>query len=263
MTKFSEEDAMFFKKNMFKVLGVRLDAIQIPKAINLIKEFVKGSKTGYFIALIDSHQVMEGCKDPVFKAMLNSADLSLPDGMPLLWLAKKKGFLLKRRVYGPELMETFLSQTRGEYSHFFYGGKPKVTERLAQVLKQKYPELRISGFYSPPFKQLDEEEDAGIIDLINNAKPDILWVGLGVPKQEKWIYTHRQKIKVPVMIGVGAAFDFLSGSKPQAPSWMRESGLEWTFRLITEPKRLWYRYLVLGPKFVIYLMLEHLGMRKF
>lgn len=246
----------------FKVLGVPVNAVQIIDVIHQIEDWLKVRLNSHFVAVTAFHGIMEADKDPTFKRILNSADLIVPDGMPLIFLGRAAGFSLKRRVYGPELMETFLSQTADKYRHFLYGGLPGVAQRLAQALSARYPRLQLVGTFSPPFSENAPEEDKKLVDLISESQPDIIWVGLSSPKQERWMFEHRDKLKVPVMIGVGAAFDFLAKLKPQAPKWMGENGLEWIFRLITEPKRLAYRYLVLGPKFCFLVLLEKLGLRK-
>jgi N-acetylglucosaminyldiphosphoundecaprenol N-acetyl-beta-D-mannosaminyltransferase len=176
----------------------------------------------------------------------------------MLLLAKIYGYDLKERVYGPDLMiEFFKSDCNREYSHFFYGSIPSTLNQLRERLNLKFSNLEIAGFYSPPFRTLTEKEDAEIIKMINASCPDVLWVGLGCPKQQLWMHEHKDSLKVPVMIGVGAAFDFLAGTKKQAPRWMQRSGLEWLFRLLTEPKRLWRRY-ILGYAFFLYLICREL-----
>jgi N-acetylglucosaminyldiphosphoundecaprenol N-acetyl-beta-D-mannosaminyltransferase len=154
-------------------------------------------------------------------------------------------------------MEEFCKlAVRKGYTNFFYGGAEGVPELLIQRLKERFPGLKVVGIYSPLFKELDKKESAQAVDLINKAKPDVLWVGLGCPKQQLWMYEHKDEIDAPLMVGVGAAFDFLSGIKIQAPPFLRNNGFEWLFRLMTEPRRLWYRYLVGGSMFIYYLVGE-------
>jgi N-acetylglucosaminyldiphosphoundecaprenol N-acetyl-beta-D-mannosaminyltransferase len=169
---------------------------------------------------------------------------------------------LRRRVYGPELLLAFSEQSVGQrYRHFFYGGEPGIAQRLAESLETMFPGLNVVGTYSPPFRPLTPSEDARVVRMIDEAVPDVLWVGLGVPKQEHWMHEHRMRLRVPVMVSVGAAFDMLSGRRRQAPHWMGENGLEWLFRLMQEPRRLWRRYLLYGAQFVTYLALERLRLR--
>jgi N-acetylglucosaminyldiphosphoundecaprenol N-acetyl-beta-D-mannosaminyltransferase len=175
-----------------------------------------------------------------------------PDGMPLVWFLRWVRSQHVARVYGPDLMQeiTALSSRRG-YKQFYYGGTEGVTEKLQDVLTRKHPSLKVAGAISPPFRRLTPAEDQAVIQRINDAKPDILWVGLSTPKQEIWMAEHVGRVNVPVMIGVGAAFDFLSGTKRQAPIWMQRCGLEWLFRLCSEPRRLWFRYARIVPCFIL------------
>jgi N-acetylglucosaminyldiphosphoundecaprenol N-acetyl-beta-D-mannosaminyltransferase len=246
----------------FVVLGVGVGALQIPDVVAHMERWINGRSGGHFIAFTGMHGVTEAQRDPTLKEILNTADMVVADGMPLVWLGRWHGHAMRRRVYGPELMETFCRQTGPRYRHYFYGGGPGVADRLADILGQRYG-VRTVGTYSPPFRPLTEEEDAEVERRIQAAAPDIVWVGLSTPKQERWMYRHRSRLAVPVMAGVGAAFNFLTGTVKQAPAWMRENGLEWFFRLTQEPRRLWRRYLVLGPKFAWNVSLELLGWRQF
>jgi N-acetylglucosaminyldiphosphoundecaprenol N-acetyl-beta-D-mannosaminyltransferase len=198
----------------------------------------------------------------LFKQILNSADLVVADGMPLVWLGRWQGCALRRRVYGPELMETFCRKTGQLYRHYFYGGGPGVAGRLADILKQPY-EVHVVGTYSPPFRPLTEEEKVEVDRRIQAAAPDVVWVGMITPKQERWMYEHRSRLSMPVMAGVGAAFNFITGVVKQAPAWMQENGLEWFFRLTQEPRRLWRRYLIIGSEFAWNVSLELLRLKKF
>ena len=246
----------------FRVLGVKVSAVQIPDVIERMERWIADEPTTHYVAVTGMHGVTESQSDARFKGILNNADLVVPDGMPLVWLSRRNGFDLKRRVYGPELMETFCRVTGPKYRHFFYGGAPGVAEDLARQEQQRH-DIQIVGVYCPPFRPLTEQEQAEVIAQIQDAKPDVLWVGLSTPKQERWMDEFKERIQVPVLLGVGAAFDLNSGRLTQAPSWMRENGLEWLFRLLAEPKRLWKRYLVQGSKFAWWVGLESLGLRKF
>ena len=247
----------------FRVLGVRVHAVQLPDVIFLVQRWIEEHRSPtHFITFTGMHGVTEARRDPSLKAIHNAADLVVPDGMPLVWLGRRYGYPLRRRVYGPELMETFCRATGAHYRHFFYGGAPGVAERLAQNLQRRYG-IDVAGTYAPPFRPLTEKEEQEVAELVEAAAPDLLWVGLSTPKQERWMHDHRRRLRVPVMLGVGAAFDFHVGKVKQAPAWMRENGLEWLFRLIQEPKRLWRRYLVQGSAFVWNASLELLNLRKF
>jgi N-acetylglucosaminyldiphosphoundecaprenol N-acetyl-beta-D-mannosaminyltransferase len=246
----------------FKVLGVKVHALQIPDVILQMKEWISAGTVGHFIAVTGMHGVVEAQHEPSLKQILNSADLVVPDGMPLVWLARWRGYALKRRVYGPELMETFCRETGSRYRHFLYGGAPGVPELLAKILADQQG-VRVVGTYSPPFRLLTPAESEEVAEMINGTNPDVLWVGLSTPKQERWMYERRNTLRVPVMLGVGAAFDLNTGRVRQAPRWIREHGLEWLFRLLMEPRRLWKRYLLYGSQFIAYVALEILGRRKF
>jgi len=246
----------------FKVLGVRVDAVQIPEVISRITDWVEERRTGNYIAVTGMHGVVEAQQNPKFSSILNQASLVVADGMPLVWIGRRYGFNLQRRVYGPELLETFCRATGDRYCHFFYGGAPGVAEQLSEALQQRFG-IRVGGVYSPPFRPLNASEKQCLQQLILDSRPDILWVGLSTPKQEIWMAEYRDLLGVPVMVGVGAAFDFLTGRTSQAPRWMREHGLEWLFRLATEPRRLWKRYLIGGSRFVWHVALEMTRIRKY
>jgi N-acetylglucosaminyldiphosphoundecaprenol N-acetyl-beta-D-mannosaminyltransferase len=247
----------------FKLLGVRVDAVQIMDVVAQMEGWIAERRGGHFIAVTGMHGVMEAQHDRALKYILNSADLVVPDGMPLVWVGRLRGFSLKRRVYGPELMLEFCRATTGKgYRHFFYGGAEDVARKLARSLENLFG-INVCGRYSPPFRPLTFEEDREIIDLINGAAPDVLWIGLSTPKQERWMYHHREKLNIPVLVGAGAAFDLNTGRVKQAPRWMREHGLEWFWRLLMEPRRLWRRYLIGGSEFVWCVTLELLGLKRF
>lgn len=249
-------------RTTFGVLGVHVDAVQIPDAVTRMEDWIRQRAAGHFIAVTGMHGVTEALHDKSFKTILNSASLVVPDGMPLVWLGRQAGYPLKRRVYGPELLETFCREVGSRYRHFFYGGAPGVADQLASTLHGRC-DIRIAGTYSPPFRPLSRVEEKHVIRLINDSQPDILWVGLSTPKQERWMYQHRARLNVPVLVGVGAAFDLVTGRVRQAPAWMQENGLEWLFRLSQEPQRLWHRYMVYGSKFVWNVFLELTKVKKF
>jgi N-acetylglucosaminyldiphosphoundecaprenol N-acetyl-beta-D-mannosaminyltransferase len=242
----------------FKVLGVRVHALQIDDTITHMKQWIAERKRSHYITVTGMHGVAESLDDPGLRDIHNQADLVVPDGKSLVWVGRLRGHTLKRRVYGPELMETFCARTGAEYRHFFYGGAAGVAGQLASVEQERHG-IQVAGSYSPPFRPLNTREEQELKDLIDRTKPDILWVGLSTPKQERWMHQHRFTLDVPVMAGVGAAFDLNTGRLVQAPGWMREGGLEWLFRLLAEPRRLWRRYLVQGPRFVWNVLREQFG----
>jgi len=238
-------------ENRAKILGVGVSAVDIPRAISIVSQHVTERNQTY-VCVTGVHGIIESQSDPALKQIHNKAGLVTPDGMPLVWMARRLGYDQITRVYGPDLMRavTALSAQHG-YRQFYYGGAPGVPDKLRSILTNQFPGLKVCGTLSPPFRPLTREEDEEIIAQINLTKPDIVWVGLSTPKQERWMAAHLGRIDAPVMIGVGAAFDFLAGTKRQAPVWMQKNGLEWLFRLATEPRRLWKRYLQIVPRFLV------------
>ncbi len=248
----------------FRVLGVRVDAVQIPDVIDIIERWIEERGPCRYVAVTGMHGVSVAGRDPDFRRILEEAGLVVPDGMPLVWLGRSRGHALERRVYGPELMIEFCRRTRGRgYRHYFYGGRPAVAQRLADSLRAVNPGLSVAGTWSPPFGVPSRPESAEILNRINEASPDILWVGLGTPKQERFMWESRADLRVPVLVGVGAAFDINSGMVRQAPVWMRDNGLEWSWRLMREPRRLWRRYLLDGSRFAANVALELSGLKRF
>jgi N-acetylglucosaminyldiphosphoundecaprenol N-acetyl-beta-D-mannosaminyltransferase len=203
------------------------------------------------------HGIWEAYQDPDLKTVFNSADAWIPDGIAPVFLARLKGFRHMDRTPGAELMKAFfqIADKKG-YRSFFYGDTDKTLAGLKKKLRSDYPGHQIAGTYSPPFRPLTDREDEDIIRMINDARPDILWVALGLPKQERWIYERKDRLKVPVVIGVGAAFAFISGDVKRVPKWIGENGLEWLWRFIQEPKKLWRRDLIDGPRFLWSVLLE-------
>lgn len=237
----------------FDILGVKVTATTLSHTCSLMEQWIKESHRTY-VCLAPVATIVDCQTDKGYREVINRAGLVTPDGMPLVWLGRLKGHINTQRTYGPDLMMAFcaLSEKQG-YKHYFYGGSNDTMALLTKKLLENFPRLEISGSFSPPLRQIGEKEDQNILDQINYTRPDILWVGLGSPKQDYWMYHHREQLNVPVMVGVGAAFDFLAGTKKQAPRWMQRSGLEWIFRLCCEPGRLWKRYLVGNTKFIWFL----------
>lgn len=246
----------------YNVLGVPVHCVQMSDVIAEMESWINGRDQTHYVAITGMHGVSESRKDSRFREILRSASLVVPDGMPLVWLARWHRHPIGRRVCGSDLMEAFCKQTGSRYRHFFYGGAAGVAEDLAQSLRERY-DIAVAGTYTPPFRQLTEEEEREVVARVQAAVPDVLWVGLSTPKQERWMYDHRDKFLVPVMLGVGAAFDFNSGKLQRAPAWMGNTGLEWLFRLLVEPKRLWKRYLVTIPSAIWSVSLEMFHLKKF
>jgi N-acetylglucosaminyldiphosphoundecaprenol N-acetyl-beta-D-mannosaminyltransferase len=245
------------------VLGVAVSAINLAQATQLILEAVRQNWAGY-VAVTGVHGVSEAQADRQFRRILNSAFLNTPDGMPICWVGRFKGFKAMDRVYGPDLMlELCAASTDGSVRHFLYGGAPGVAETLRFSLESRFPGLCVCGTYSPPFRPLNYEEETDLLRQTESLRPDIFWVGLSTPKQERFMAAYLDKLHVRIMIGVGAAFDMHSGRVRQAPYWMQRSGLEWFFRLTQEPGRLWKRYLINNPLFVARILAQFTGLKRY
>lgn len=234
-----------------EILKVRINVTNLDLAVKKISGWIEARQKNY-VCVAPVATVMDCQDDPEYRRIVNEAGMTTPDGMPLVWLGRLKGNAIMGRTYGPDLMAALcrVSEEKG-YRHYFYGGSPETNRLLLENLKHKFPRLNIAGGVAPRFLQVKEMEERTVLDQINASGADILWVGLGSPKQDYWMALHREKISIPVMIGAGAAFDFLAGTKPQAPRWMQRSGLEWLFRLLCEPRRLWRRYLIGNLRFIV------------
>jgi len=241
---------MSWQRSRTDILGVAVSAINMQDATAAIEQWIE-LRTPAYVCITGVHGVMESRKDPHLRDIHNRAGMVTPDGMPLVWMSRWLGAAGVERVYGPDLMREISARSpaRG-YRHFYFGGAPGVATQLADALVAANPGLTVVGTLCPPFRALTPEEDAEMVAQINSAAPDIVWVGLSTPKQEYWMASHIGRINAPVLIGVGAAFDFLAGTKKQAPAWMQRNGLEWLFRLCAEPRRLWRRYAYIVPRFL-------------
>lgn len=245
------------------VLGVGVSAINLKMAREAFLFAVRNKKKGY-ICVTGVHGVMESQDDPKIREIHNKAFLVTPDGMPMTWMGRLQGFKSMSRVYGPDLMLDIMEISReAGFRHFFYGGADGVARELKSRLEQRFPGLQIVDTYEPPFRPLNAEEESQLKNRVADSRPDIFWVGLSTPKQEKFMAEYLPKLDVTLMVGVGAAFDFHSGRVIQAPRWMQRSGLEWIFRLCVEPKRLWRRYLKNNPRFAFAAACQLLGIKKF
>ena len=237
------------------VVGTPVSAVDMASATTLIRKWIQEKKSRY-VCVADVHSVMRSRWDPALDRALKDADLIVADGMPLVWTAWSRGVKSIGRVAGPDFMQELCRLSPGNWTHFLLGGAHGVPDRLAQSLTALNSQLTICGTDSPPFRPLTEAEDNELVERINAAKPNIVWIGLGCPKQELWMSQHAGQIPGAIVIGVGAAFNFLSGNIPRAPLWMRNNGLEWLHRLVTEPRRLWRRYLVIAPMFAVLAAVE-------
>jgi N-acetylglucosaminyldiphosphoundecaprenol N-acetyl-beta-D-mannosaminyltransferase len=244
------------------ILGVGVSVLNMHTAVSAIDDALCAGQKGY-VCVTGVHGIMEAQRDEHLRSILNSSLLTTPDGMPTVWVGKWQGFSTMARVYGPDLMSDLceLSVTK-QYTHFLYGGKPGVADCLKSSLEQRFPGIRIVGTYCPPFRPLDKAEEGHLIEVVGDAKPDFFWVGLSTPKQERFMAEFMPKLDAKVMLGVGAAFDIHAGLLKDSPAWIKTMGLQWLHRLYQEPKRLWERYLVNNPKFVLNICLQFAGIRK-
>jgi N-acetylglucosaminyldiphosphoundecaprenol N-acetyl-beta-D-mannosaminyltransferase len=233
------------------VLGVPLGLIDYDRALDWIDAMVEARQRGY-VCVCNVHAVMASAEDPALRAALLDSSLNVPDGQPLVWALNLMGHSLPDRVYGPELMARSCARAASSGQRMYlYGGRNQgALVQLALNLRQRYPGVRIVGGYSPAHRPLTNEERQAVIKEINGSRADVVWVGIGVPKQEKWMAEMREELEAPVLVGVGAAFDFHAGLVPQAPTWIQEYGLEWAYRLAHEPRRLWRRYTRYNPRFI-------------
>ncbi len=243
-----------------RVLGVPVHVLGLSEARDEIANWVRsGKRPPAIIAHTNALSLVTAQEEPGYHQALQSFDLSLADGMPVVWLLRLRGYAQHERVYGPDLMHMLCGQAATEgWKCFLYGGGSGVPELVRDKLKALYPSLQVVGIYSPPFRDLTKAEDDEVVRMINTAGPDILWVALGGAKQDLWMVRHRERLNASVIHGVGAAFDFLAGRVPQAPRWMMKAGLEWFFRLLAEPRRLWRRYTLKNAKFLYFVLTREL-----
>ncbi len=245
------------------ILGVGLSAVNLPGATDLlVRAAVEGCR-GY-VCVTGVHGVTEAQGDPGFRAILNGAFMNTPDGMPMSWVGWSQGFNKMDRVYGPDLMLEISARSPAlGLRHFYYGGKEGVADRLAEKMQSRFPGLEVVGTYCPPFRPLNDAERAQLSERVAACKPDFFWIGLSTPKQERAAAEFCRSLDAKLFMAVGAAFDFHAGLVSQAPRWMQRSGLEWFYRLCTEPKRLWKRYLINNPLFIFRIALQLAGLRKY
>lgn len=232
------------------ILGVRVSALDMERAVRAADQWIRSGKCGY-VCVTSVHGVMEAQKDPAFKRILNHGMMNLPDGMPLVWVGKLQGEEDIDRVFGPEFFNEIcrLSVTRG-YRHFLYGGAQGVAHELKTSMEQRFPGIEVVGTYTPPFRPLSDQEEGDVVAQIHASLADVVWIGLSTPKQERFMARFADKLQVPLLVGVGAAFDYHTGRIKDCPAWVKRSGLQWFHRLLQDPKRLWRRYLRNNPLFV-------------
>ena len=245
------------------LVGVPIAVTDYQRALRWIEETIDADQRGY-VCVSNVHALMAAEEDPDLRAALLGSSLNVPDGMPLVWTLNHLGHQLPDRVYGPELMARACARAVQTGQRFYlYGGRNQgALVQLALNLRTRFPGIQIVGGYSPPHRALTPEEEVSVVREINASDADVVWVGIGVPKQEKWMATLRPRLDAPVLIGVGAAFDFHAGLVPQAPRILQDAGLEWAYRLVQEPRRLWRRYLRYNPRFVIAIARQLIAYRR-
>lgn len=248
-----------FSPPVFRICGVKIHAVQVPDLLPIVQRWMESDRTFHYVSSTNAYNAAIALDSPEYFEVLEQADISMPDGVPFLWYGRTKGFPLRTRCGIEELMEVIFdaSNAGASYSHFFYGNTPEVLENLKAELLRRYPNLRVAGMHSPPFRELTPEEDEIDVKMINDSGADFLWVSLGCPKQEQWLYDRRDRLHVVAGGGAGAVFNFLTGETSRAPKLVRQLGLEWVYRLAMEPQRLFSRYCVRYPIFVLrFLMYE-------
>ena len=248
-----------------QILDTRVNMVRMADVMVLMARWIEEEPHRlHHLVNTGMHGIMEAHKDPAFGAILNSADLLYPDGILAILIARFHGYRLKKQDTGPDLLWRF-SEIAGPkgYRYFFFGDTEDTLERLSAKLRSAFPDLQIAGCHSPPFRSITPEEDEAMVNMINQARPDVLWVGLGMPKQERWISDHRTALRVPVVVGAGASLKFLSGAVPRAPQLVCNLGFEWLWRLAQEPQRVWRRVVIDAPRFIALVFLQLTGLRKF
>jgi N-acetylglucosaminyldiphosphoundecaprenol N-acetyl-beta-D-mannosaminyltransferase len=245
------------------VLGVGVHAVDMPMALHVIESAVEQRHKGYVCAT-GVHGVMEAQRDHSLFSLFANALLIVPDGMPTVWMGHLQGLRKMRRVFGPDLMLAVARRSqRTGWTHFLYGGDEGVAEQLRATLAHRFPLMNVVGTYTPPFRCLNEDEESSLIRTIDRLRPDIIWVGLSTPKQERFMAEYLPRLNTTLMIGVGAAFDFHTGRIADSPAWVKLSGLQWLHRLIQEPSRLGKRYLLNNPWFLLLAALQVAGLRRY
>jgi len=248
--------------NCVKILGVKVHATNMDRALAQVEGALTSGDKGY-VCVTGVQGIMEAQMDSNLKRIINHSTLNIPDGRPTVWVGWLRGMFQMRQVTGPNLMLRLCAlSAEKNYRHFFYGGNEGVADELKATLTRRFPGLNVVGTYCPPFRALNEQEEAELVRTVAETKPDFFWVGLSTPKQEKFMDQYHAKLDTKLMFGVGAAFDMHTGRIKDAPYWMKVMGVQWMHRIYQDPARLWKRYLVNNPKFVYQITLELLGFRK-
>ncbi len=244
------------------VLGVQVSAVNMQKAVELAQRWLGMGSCGY-VCVTGVHGVMEAQRDEELRRILNRAVMNVPDGMPMTWVGRAQGHDAMDRVFGPEFMAEIcaVAMQKG-YRIFLYGGREGVAQLLGENLQQKFPGLQVAGTFTPPFGELSPEQETTLLNAVHDSRPHILWVGLSTPKQERFMARYVELLGVPLLVGVGAAFDFHTGQIRDCPHWMKRAGMQWAHRLIQDPRRLWWRYLRNNPAFLYRIGLQLCGLRR-
>jgi N-acetylglucosaminyldiphosphoundecaprenol N-acetyl-beta-D-mannosaminyltransferase len=245
------------------VLGVGVHAIHMRKAIDAIETAIFERRRGY-VCLTGVHGIMEAQRNPDLMEIFSMARLVLPDGMPTVWMGHLQGFSEMDRVFGPDLLIAIAERSAlTGHSHFLCGGQVGVAEQLRDALLRRFPTIRILGTYTPPFRPLTRDEEKTLISTVKELAPDIIWVGMSTPKQERFMAEYLPRLNTTLLIGVGAAFDFHTGRIRDSPQWIKQSGLQWAHRLMQQPSRLWNRYIINNPLFLIKAGLQLTGLKRY
>jgi N-acetylglucosaminyldiphosphoundecaprenol N-acetyl-beta-D-mannosaminyltransferase len=245
------------------VLGIGVHAVDMQRAARILETCIREGTKGY-VCLTGVHGIIEAQGSASLKSIFAEALLVAPDGMPTVWMGHLQGFHQMRRVFGPELMLDIIGRPEFRDSrHFFCGGNPGVAERLRDEMLRRFPWIKIAGTYSPPFRPMTAVEESDLVTKVGSLQPDIIWVGLSTPKQERFMAHYLPMLDTKLMIGVGAAFLFHTGAIQDSPEWVKRAGLQWLHRLLQEPSRLWKRYLVSNSLFVVYVFLQIMGWKRY
>lgn len=238
-----------------EILKTNINVTNMSDTIKYIGEHLDDLR-GKYICVSNVHTTVMSYENEEYRKIQNGAAMALPDGAPLSSYSRRKGYKQAQRVTGPDLMlELFAISKEKGYRHYFYGATEETLQSMKEVLERDYPGIQIAGMYAPPFRALTPQEDAQIVAKINESRPDFIWIGLGAPKQEEWMYQHMGQLQ-GVLIGVGAGFDYLAGYIKRAPRWMQRMSLEWLYRLLQDPKRLWRRYFTSNVKFICLMRMD-------
>ena len=254
--KVNEYNRVLDKKDIpvCNIMGVNIAAINMDWLIKYTTKHIK-ELSGDYMCVSNVHTTVTASENPEYCRIQNEGIMAIPDGGPLSSVGRKRGYDMSRTT-GPSYMEELFSRAKeNKFRHYFYGSSEETLSKLELELKKKYPDLIIAGMYSPPFRELTDEEDENVIEMINECSPDFVWVGLGAPKQEIWMNRHQGKIN-GFMVGVGAGFDYFAGNINRAPEWMQRLNLEWLYRLLQDPKRMWKRYITTNPKFICHAVIR-------